>query len=209
MQHENWPAAAVELKPIGWLKPFPANPRKHPPSQVAQLRASLKEWGWTIPILADELGEVIAGHGRLLAAKEEGFAQVPVMIAAGWSASQKRAYRIADNRLTETGGWDNAVLAAELTDLAAGGFNAVLTGFNAAELGELGIAGYELEDRLAEADVAPDPPSHPVVQSGELWLLGEHRVFCGDSTDPADVAQCLGGGRPAPYGHRSTVWRGI
>jgi hypothetical protein len=128
----------------------------------------MKEWGWTNPVLADEDGGVIAGHARILAARQLGYAEVPVMVARGWSDAQKRAYVIADNKLAENAGWDRELLGLELGELKLGGFDLALTGFGELELGDL------LADRTqgpTDPDEAPAAPEHPVSRTGDLWLL--------------------------------------
>src|SRR6478609_2355454 len=114
----SWPADAVERRPVAALVPYARNARTHSPEQVAQIAASIREWGWTVPVLVDEADTIIAGHGRVLAAQSLGIAEIPVMIAAGWSEAQKRAYVIADNQLAITGsGWDPELLRLELGEL--------------------------------------------------------------------------------------------
>lgn len=126
-----WPAEAIHSKPLAWFKPFEQNPRLHSKEQVEQIRASMGQFGWTIPMLADESGEVIAGHGRLLAAQlHPPLSHAPVVIAAGWTVAQKRAYRIADNKLTENGGWDDLKLRGEMKALHMDAFDLNLTGFD-------------------------------------------------------------------------------
>ena len=105
-----WPADKVERRPVSGLTPYAKNARTHSDEQVAQIAASIEQWGWTIPVLVDEDGGIIAGHGRILAAEKLGIAEVPVMVAAGWSEEQKRAYVLADNKLAENAGWDSALL---------------------------------------------------------------------------------------------------
>lgn len=125
-------AREVEAWPIERLKPYANNPKDHPPGQVAQIVASVLEYGWTIPILVDEEGEIIAGHGRLLAAIELELTEVTVIVARGWTEAQKRAYRIADNRLTELGDWNEDALGIEFAALNDAGFALELTGFDPA-----------------------------------------------------------------------------
>ncbi|QIG93824.1 ParB/Srx family N-terminal domain-containing protein [Bradyrhizobium sp. 6(2017)] len=134
----NWPADQVSRRPIRELVPNARNARLHSEEQIEQIAASISEWGWTIPVLIDEAGTIIAGHGRVLAAEQLGIDQVPTMVAHGWSDAQKRAYLIADNKLTENGKWDDALLRVELNDLASLGL-ADLTGFSETELREMGI----------------------------------------------------------------------
>jgi len=132
-----WPADQVERWPIDRLIPYAKNSRTHSEAQIAQLAASMKEWGWTNPVLADEAGGVIAGHARILAARQLGYAEVPVMVVRGWSDAQKRAYVIADNQLALNAGWDRELLGLELGELKLGGFDLALTGFGELELGDL------------------------------------------------------------------------
>jgi ParB-like chromosome segregation protein Spo0J len=133
----NWPALNATLVDVEKLLPYAKNSKKHPPEQVKEIVASIKQWGWTMPILVDETGTVIAGHGRLLAAKKLQLPKVPVVSAKGWSEAQKRAYVIADNKLTENGGWDKGVLADELAALKDLNFDLNLTGFDDKELDKL------------------------------------------------------------------------
>ena len=136
------------------LAPNARNARTHSEAQIGQIAASIREWGWTVPVLIDEAGLIIAGHGRVLAAQRIGLVEVPVMIARGWSEAQKRAYLIADNKLTENGGWDDALLRVELHDLAALGFDTLLTGFDAREIKAMGNPGKTDPDELPSE---PDP----------------------------------------------------
>ena len=127
-----WPADKVERRSIDALIPYARNARTHSEEQVAQIAASIREWGWTVPVLVDEAGGIIAGHGRVLAARKLGLAQVPVMVAAGWSEAQRRAYVLADNKLALNAGWDTAMLMSELRGLE--GFDLSLIGFSSGEL---------------------------------------------------------------------------
>lgn len=133
-----WPADQVERRAITALVPSARNARQHSEAQIEQIMASIREWGWTMPILVDEAGSIIAGHGRVLAAERLGLDQVPVMVARGWSEAQKRAYLIADNKLSENASWDQAMLQLELQDLNAMGFDALLTGFTENEIEAMG-----------------------------------------------------------------------
>lgn len=156
-----------------------------------------------MPILTDEDGGIIAGHGRLLAAQRLGLADVPVMVARGWTKAQKQAYVLADNKLALNAGWDNDLLAVELKDLQAATFDLNLVGFSPDELGAL-LA--EKTVGLTDPDEAPEPPAQPVTALGDVWVLGGHRIICGDSTDATVVEKCLNGVRPhlmvtdPPYG---------
>jgi DNA modification methylase len=211
---ENWPADAVERKPLSGLIPDARNARTHSDAQVAQIAASIREWGWTIPVLVDEAGTIIAGHGRVLAALKLGLDEVPVMTARGWSEAQRRAYVIADNKLAENADWDLDMLAVELRGLQADSFDLSLIGFGRDELAEL----LPLPDvvGLTDPDDAPPLPADPVSRLGDVWLCGGHRVACGDSTDPATVALALDGQRPhlmvtdPPYGvEYDANWRNM
>jgi ParB-like chromosome segregation protein Spo0J len=142
---------------------------------VGEDGASIKEWGWTSPALVGEDGGLIAGHARVLAARQLGIAEIPVMVAAGWSDAQKRAYVLADNQLAITGaGWDPELLRLELGELKLSGFDLSLTGF-----GDLELAGIMADktEGLTDPDDAPEAPEHPVSQTGDLWLLGA-KVTC-------------------------------
>lgn len=128
------PADKVEKWDITRLTPYARNSRTHSDEQIGQIAASIKEWGWTTPVLVDEDGSIIAGHGRTLAAQRLKMTEVPVMVAKGWSDAKKRAYVIADNRLAENSGWNNEMLALELAELDVAGFNLELTGFTGDDL---------------------------------------------------------------------------
>lgn len=173
-----WPADKVERRPIASLIPYARNARTHSDAQVAQLAASMKEWGWTNPVLVDDAGMIIAGHGRVMAARQLGLAEVPVMVAAGWSDAQKRAYVLADNQLAANAGWDNDLLKIELQELDGEGFPVDLIGFDNIDA-LLAAAGTE---GLTDPDAVPDAPAVPVTVLGDVWVLGRHRLMCGDST---------------------------
>lgn len=224
MPQPPWRASAVEQRAVADLMPYAGNARTHSDEQVAQIAASILEFGFVAPVLVDERGELIAGHGRLLAAKALGLDAVPTIVRAGMTEPQKAAYRLADNRIALNAGWDEAILAAELAKLQEmGGIDLALTGFDAGELDRL-MAGLDeaAEGAGAEeapaatgpaegedpADAEPEPPRQVVSRSGDLWLLGEHRLLCGDSTDAATVARVMGEDRAAlvftspPYGNQ-------
>jgi len=131
------PADSIEQWPIERLIPYARNSRTHSDAQVAQIAASIKEWGWTTPVLIDEGGQIIAGHGRIMAARKLGMAEVPVIIAEGWTDAQKKAYVIADNKLALNAGWDESLLALEFGELEGLGFDLELTGFSLDELKQL------------------------------------------------------------------------
>ena len=129
-----WPADKIERKKVDDLIPYARNARTHSDEQVAQLAASIKEWGWTTPVLVDEDGEIIAGHGRVMAARKLGIEEVPTMTATGWSKAQKQAYVLADNQLPKNAGWDMDLLSVEMKDLDSGGFDLSLMGFGDEEM---------------------------------------------------------------------------
>jgi DNA modification methylase len=181
------PADKIEQWNIDKLIPYARNSRTHSDEQVAQIAASIKEWGWTTPILVDEQGGIIAGHGRTMAAQRLKMTTVPVMVARGWSDAKKRAYIIADNRLALNAGWDNAMLATEFKDLMDLGFDVGLTGFTDDEIEAL--MPLELEDGLTDPDDAPEAPANPVTVQGDVWVMGKHRLLCGDSTSMDDLAK--------------------
>ena len=148
-----WPADAVERRPLADLVPYARNARTHSEEQIEQLAASITEWGWTMPVLVDEGGMIIAGHGRVLAAAKLGIGEVPIMIARGWSDEQKRAYVLADNKLTLNAGWDDGLMRLELTDLASAGFDIPLMGFAPDEIAAFGIGiGEAGMPELSDAD---------------------------------------------------------
>ena len=182
-----WPADAVERRPVAALVPYARNARTHSDEQVAQIAASIREFGWTIPVLVDEQGTIIAGHGRVLAAQRLGIAEIPVMVAAGWSEAKRRAYVIADNKLALNAGWDEELLRLELGELKGLGVDLGLTGFGELELEKL-LLGTD-----GDPDEAPEPPAEPVSKPGDVWICGEHRVLCGDATVRADVEKLLDG----------------
>lgn len=187
---------AIEHWPIERLRPYAGNAKTHAPNQVAKIAASMAEFGWTVPVLVSAEGEVIAGHGRILAAGELGLPEVPVIILDHLSEAQRRAYRIADNKLTELGGWDDALLAQELHALNGEGFDLSLTGLDEAELDRLmGELRDEAEGAAGEDEV-PEPPIDPVTRPGDLWVLGRHRLLCGDATVAVDVELLLSGAVP-------------
>jgi DNA modification methylase len=174
---------------VAALVPYARNARTHSDAQVRQIAASIREWGWTQPVLVDEAGMVIAGHGRLLAAESLGIGEVPVIVARGWSEAQKRAYVLADNKLAENAGWDEALLKIEVADLTALGFDLPLMGFSDKELARLSTGS----DGLTDPDAVPQQPINPTAQRGEVWRLGRHRLVCGDATDESDVRRALAG----------------
>lgn len=205
-----WPADRVERRPIGELIPYANNARTHSDEQVAQIAASMNEWGWTNPVLVDEAGMIIAGHGRVLAARKLNLTEVPVMVAAGWTEAQKKAYVLADNQLAMNAGWDAALLSTELKGLDELGFDLALLGF-----GDIEALLAEKTEGLSDPDAIPEAPEFPVSVLGDVWLLGGHRLVCGDSTSVEAVDAALNGVKPhlmvtdPPYGvEYDASWRG-
>ena len=185
------PADKIDHWPIEKLIPYARNSRTHSEEQIGQIAASIKEWGWTTPILVDEQGGIIAGHGRTMAAQRLRMTQVPVMVAKGWSDAKKRAYIVADNKLALNAGWDNEMLALEFKDLIAQGFDVGLTGFSEEEIDAL--MPVELEEGLTDPDDAPEAPANPVTVQGDVWVMGNHRLLCGDSTSVDDLERLCAG----------------
>lgn len=181
----------IENRPIEALIPYARNSRTHSDAQVAQIAASIREFGWTNPVLVDGSNGIIAGHGRVLAARKLGFEQVPVIELAHLTESQKRAYVLADNKLAENAGWDDELLRIELEALQAAGFDLSLTGFADDELAAL-MAELAGNEGLTDDDAVPEVTDDPVSQPGDVWLLGEHRLLCGDATDPVALETLMG-----------------
>ena len=186
------PADKVERWKIEKLVLYARNARTHSDEQVAQIAASIKEWGWTTPVLVDETGSIIAGHGRTLAARLLRMTEIPVMVADGWSDAKKRAYIIADNKLALNAGWDNEMLALELGEIGDLGFDLDLTGFTAEEIAAL--MPEQIEPGLTDEDAVPEVPEQPVTVLGDVWVLGKHRLMCGDSTSIDAVNNLMDGG---------------
>jgi ParB-like chromosome segregation protein Spo0J len=185
------PADKVEKWDITRLTPYARNSRTHSDEQISQLAASIKEWGWTTPVLVDEDGSIIAGHGRTLAAQRLKMTEVPVMVAKGWSEAKKRAYVIADNKLALNAGWDNEMLALEFSELQGMDFDLDLTGFTADEIAAL--MPEEIEPGKTDEDAVPEVPEQPVTVLGDVWILGKHRLMCGDSTSIDAVDKLMDG----------------
>lgn len=197
-------ASRIELWPLDRLKPYAKNARTHSDAQIAQIAASIVEFGFTAPILVSEDGGILAGHGRLAAAQKLALDVVPVVVLDHLTPIQRRAYILADNQLALQAGWDQELLAVELADLSAAGFDLALTGFSDEELADL-LGNIEETERAdedspngePEDEDIPDAPVTPVSQPGDIWQLGAHRLICGDSTDPAVVAALMAGERAA------------
>ena len=193
----SWLAERIEQWPLERLILYVNNARTHSEAQVAQIAASMVEFGWTNPILAGSDGVLVAGHGRLLAARNLGLAQVPVVVLDHLTPTQRRALVIADNRIAENAGWDEALLHLELEALQADTFDLSLVGFDPDDLADL-LAGEEPDGQgQTDDDAAPEAPETPVSQPGDVWVLGPHRVLCGDATDPDCYTTLLGDERVA------------
>lgn len=213
----------VEYRKVEALIPYARNPRTHTDEQVAKIAASIVEYGWTNPVLVDGDNGIIAGHGRMAAARKLGLDEVPVIELAHLSPSQKRAYVISDNRLALDAGWNEELLALELAELSDAGYDLALTGFEDAEIEAL-LADEVLTDNGNEeqdsdesdaADEVPDAPVESVTRIGDIWTLGSHRLICGDSTAPAVVDALMTGDTARlcftspPYGQQRDYTRGI
>ena len=181
-------------RPISELIPYARNARTHSPEQIRQLRASLREFGFINPVLIDSAGNIIAGHGRVLAAEAEGMDEVPCVLVEHLSDAQRRAYILADNRLAEMSGWDLDMVALELEDLQLEGIDLSITGFSEADL--------EMEDPNAEPEAAqddddngePDESAPPRTEDGDVWKLGDHILLCGNCSEKPLLEQFLRGG---------------
>ena len=188
----SWLADKIEQWPTDKLVPYARNARTHSDSQVAQIAASIAEFGFTNPILAGSDGVIVAGHGRLAAAQKLGIAIVPVVILDHLTPTQRRALVIADNRIAENAGWDEAMLQVELADLQGDDFDLSLTGFDADALADL-LAGEETtSDGQTDEDSVPDAGTS-ITRPGDVWLCGNHRVICGDSTDASTYDALMAG----------------
>lgn len=183
----------ITVKKVDSLIPYVKNSRTHSPDQVAQIAASIKEFGWTNPILVDGDNGIIAGHGRLMAARKLGHKEVPTIELKDLTETQKKAYIIADNRLALNAGWDNEMLTIELNDLLADGFALDILGFDPKEIAAL--LEPEVVDGLTDEDAVPDVPEEPKTRLGDIYQLGRHRVMCGDSTSLSDVDTLMDGNK--------------
>lgn len=195
----------IEQVTIEKLIPYAKNSRTHSDAQVAQIAASIKEFGFVNPVLIDEQDGIIAGHGRIMAARKLGIDEVPCIRLAHLTENQKRAYVIADNKLALNAGWDEELLKLEIKDLEAGDFDISLLGFDAEELENI-MDEPEKTEGLTEDDEVPDPPEQPITVLGDVWVLGKHRLMCGDSTSIDAVETLMAGSRAdmvftdPPYG---------
>ncbi len=196
----------IETIAVDLLIPYARNSRTHSDEQVAQIAASIREFGFTNPVLIDGQDGIIAGHGRVLGARKLGMSDVPCIRLAHLSEAQKRAYVIADNKLALNAGWDEKMLALELQDLQGMDFDLSLTGFLGNEIDELLAELDATPEGETDADETPAVQADAVSQPGDVWLLGKHRIMCGDSTDGGSVALLMDGKKAAlmqtdpPYG---------
>lgn len=196
----------LQLVPITKLVPYVNNARTHSPEQIVKLRSSLREFGFINPVIIDRDYGVIAGHGRILAAKEEGITEVPCVFADHLTEAQKKAYIIADNRMAMDAGWDEELLRVEIESLQAADFDPLLTGFDADELSDLFSDGSEKDVQDDDFDLSAALEKASFVERGDVWTVGRHRLVCGDATDEDDVALLMNGKRAnllltdPPYG---------
>ncbi len=179
----------VKTVKISEIRPHPKNPRVHPDSAIDKLVRSIKEFGWTNPILVSKDGYILAGHARLKAAEKAGIQEVPV-IYLELEGAKAEAYLIADNRLQEETDWDLPKLKDLLQELDTGELDLELTGFDMEEIEDL-IAQLHEPEEIVEDEV-PEPPEEPITKPGDLWILGKHRLLCGDATDPEQVSKLMG-----------------
>ena len=196
----------IETVAVERLIPYARNSRTHSESQVAQIAASIREFGFTNPVLIDAEGGIIAGHGRVMGARQMGLAEVPCLRLAHLSEAQRRAYVIADNKLAMNAGWNEEMLALELRELMEGGYDVGLTGFALPEIDELLADLDATKDGKTDPDATPPVQPEAVTRMGDVWVLGRHRIMCGDSTDAGAVARLMSGAKAAlmqtdpPYG---------
>ncbi len=192
---EPWLSTHIERWSTDKLVPYARNARTHSEEQVAQIAASIVEFGFANPILAGSDGVIVAGHGRLAAAQKLGLETVPVVVLDHLTPTQRRALIIADNRIAENAGWDDAMLRIELQSLQDDGFNLDITGFDADALAEI-MAGEETTvDGNMDEDAVPELSETPISRPGDVWILGEHRLVCGDATQASSYGQLLAGER--------------
>ena len=185
---------SITDRKISELRPYPRNARTHSRKQIKQIKASIEEFGFTNPILIDENDQIMAGHGRVEAAKLLGLAEIPTVQIGHLSAAQKKAYIITDNRLAELAGWDKEILTVELQSLQAEGFDVVITGFETAKLDILfDAAADKKSDRDGDDNIPAAGPA--VSQAGDLWLLGSHRLFCGDAVEAISYDKLMNGAK--------------
>jgi len=182
----------IEQRKVSELIPYANNSRQHSDAQVAQIAASIKEFGWTNPILVDASNGIIAGHGRLMAARKLGMTEVPVIQLSHLSDNQRKALIIADNKLALNAGWDEELLKIELNELLDADFDLELIGFDKDELDEL-LRPVETTEGLTDEDAVPEVPEEPKTKPGDIYQLGRHRLMCGDSTSIDAVEKLMDG----------------
>jgi DNA modification methylase len=182
----------IEKISIDKLIPYANNARTHSDEQVAQIAASIREFGFNNPVLIAEDDTIIAGHGRVMAARKLNLSEVPCLRLSHLTETQRKAYILADNKLALNAGWENNLLSIELTELADSGFDITLTGFTQEEMDAL--KPIEVTEGLTDEDAVPDVPVEPVTKPGDVWILGKHRVMCGDSTS-IDAVETLCSGQ--------------
>lgn len=181
----------IEVLHVSELKPYARNARTHPPEQVEQLAESIRRFGFNNPILIDEDGIIVAGHGRLEGAKAAGLTHVPVIRVGHMTEAERRAYIIADNKIALNAGWDLKILSDELIDLDTGEIDLTVTGFSDDELADILASVRPPPERGSDADDIPEAALEPKVRTGEIYILGDHRLMCGDSTNPDDVGRLM------------------
>ncbi len=184
----------IEQWPVERLIPYARNARTHTDEQVAQIAASIAEFGWTNPLLVGADGIIIAGHARLAAARKLRMADVPVIVLDHLSQTQRRALVLADNRLAMNAGWDQDMLRVELESLKESDFDLDLVGFTDEELEQFLAEPEQTREGLTDEDAVPEQPEQAITKPGDLWILGEHRLLCGDATQMADLEEVLDGG---------------
>lgn len=184
----------IETIAVDRLIPYARNSRTHSEAQVAQIADSIREFGFTNPVLIDAEGGIIAGHGRVMGARQLGMAEVPCIRLAHLTEAQRRAYVIADNKLAMNAGWDEKLLALEMRDLMEEGYDVALTGFDLGAIDELLAALDATPEGQTDPDATPPVQAEAVTKPGDVWVLGKHRIMCGDSTDAGSVALLMGGG---------------
>lgn len=186
----------IELRPISALRPYPGNARTHSRKQIRQIAASIRRFGFTNPVLISDSDEIIAGHGRVRAAKELGLTEAPTIRLSHLSAQERRAYVLADNKLAANASWDAEILAIEFQALISEEFDLTYTGFSPAEVDlTLDFSRERKPEQPDLVDVAIEPPRTPVTRQGDLWRLGRHRLICGDARARADLGRLLAGDR--------------
>lgn len=193
----------LEMRQISSLIPYERNAKVHPAAQIKALRRSIREFGFIVPAGIDADGNLIYGHGRIEAARQEGITEVPCVLIDHLSETQRRAFVLADNRLSELASWDEELASSELLALRDAGFDILLTGFSPSD-----ILITSTED-VFEDEPDLSLPQEPKMKPGQLYALGDHVLFCGDATSSADVQVCVGGGADRFAPHGSAVWRGL